>query len=185
MGFIKDFVYCSQEQFDDLVKYGKAIINGVEKPYEPDTTFYITPSIGNYPVGAIYLSIDNTSPASLLGGTWERISNVFLYGATSKNAGERGGYRFITIEEKNLPAGKLVTTINNKSETVQIVNVSTYNTALSGKTLLVRQNELDKLGYELSSAEDANIDYGTYYDTPEDIEIMPPYLAVNMWKRVA
>ena len=36
----------------------------------------------NYPVGAIYLSTDATSPASLFGGTWERIAEGrTLYGA--------------------------------------------------------------------------------------------------------
>lgn len=37
-----------------------------------------------YPVGSIYLSVNNTSPASFLGGTWEQIgANYALWTATS------------------------------------------------------------------------------------------------------
>lgn len=35
-----------------------------------------------YPVGAIYMSLSNTSPAELFGGTWERIVNKFLLAST-------------------------------------------------------------------------------------------------------
>lgn len=31
-----------------------------------------------YPVGAVYISVNNTSPATLFGGTWEQIKDVFL-----------------------------------------------------------------------------------------------------------
>lgn len=34
-----------------------------------------------YPVGSIYMSTSNTSPASFLGGTWESLKDRFLVGA--------------------------------------------------------------------------------------------------------
>lgn len=34
-----------------------------------------------YPVGSIYMSTSNTSPASFLGGAWEPLKNKFLVGA--------------------------------------------------------------------------------------------------------
>ena len=34
-----------------------------------------------YPVGAVYISANSTSPASLFGGTWESIGGRFLLGA--------------------------------------------------------------------------------------------------------
>ena len=37
--------------------------------------------LANYPVGAIYLSVNSTSPASLFGGTWEQLKDRFLLGA--------------------------------------------------------------------------------------------------------
>lgn len=35
-----------------------------------------------YPVGSIYLSTVATSPAASIGGTWELLDNVFLYGTS-------------------------------------------------------------------------------------------------------
>lgn len=36
-----------------------------------------------YPVGAVYISTINTSPSSLIGGTWAQISNAALRASTS------------------------------------------------------------------------------------------------------
>lgn len=36
-----------------------------------------------YPVGAVYISTVNTSPSSLIGGTWTRITNAALRASTS------------------------------------------------------------------------------------------------------
>lgn len=44
-----------------------------------------------YPVGSIYLAYDHTSPASLFGGTWTRVSPYFLYAAgETATIGETG-----------------------------------------------------------------------------------------------
>lgn len=39
-----------------------------------------------YPVGSIYLSVNNTSPATLFGGTWEQIKDVFLFASGSDSS---------------------------------------------------------------------------------------------------
>ena len=45
-----------------------------------------------YPIGAIYMSADPTSPAELFGGTWEAIKGRFLVGANATyTAGSTGG----------------------------------------------------------------------------------------------
>ena len=54
--------------------------NGIASCRNPSGTFG---SIFDliYPVGAIYMSVNSTSPATLFGGTWERIQGRFLVGA--------------------------------------------------------------------------------------------------------
>lgn len=45
-----------------------------------------------YPVGSIYMSVNNVSPATFIGGTWEQLKDRFLLGAgSSYSAGSTGG----------------------------------------------------------------------------------------------
>ena len=46
----------------------------------------------SYPVGSIYMSVSSTSPASLFGGTWERMKDYVLVGASDNfSAGAAAG----------------------------------------------------------------------------------------------
>ena len=40
-----------------------------------------------YPVNSLYFSIDDTSPASIVGGVWERLEEGFLYSSPSGSTG--------------------------------------------------------------------------------------------------
>ena len=58
-----------------------------------------------YPVGSIYTSVNNTSPETLFGGTWEAIEGKFLLSAdTSHAAGTSGGSATKSIDVANLPS---------------------------------------------------------------------------------
>ena len=60
-----------------------------------------------YPVGAIYMSVNSTSPATLFGGTWAQIKDTFLLAAgTSHAAGSTGGAETVTLTTNNLPSHK-------------------------------------------------------------------------------
>ena len=50
-------------------------------------------SIDAYPVGSIYMSVNSTSPATLFGGTWQRIQDRFLLcaGVTYANSSAESG----------------------------------------------------------------------------------------------
>ena len=58
-----------------------------------------------YPVGSIYISTNNNSPQSFLGGIWVRIEGRFLLGAGSGyNAGSTGGEATHTLTTDEMPS---------------------------------------------------------------------------------
>ena len=48
--------------------------------------FNMVINVNPYPIGAIYTSVNNTSPATLFGGTWQQLTDAFLYASTTANA---------------------------------------------------------------------------------------------------
>ena len=58
-----------------------------------------------YPVGSIYMSTNNTSPATLFGGTWEQLKDRFLLGAgDTYTAGNTGGAATHTLTTTEIPS---------------------------------------------------------------------------------
>lgn len=58
-----------------------------------------------YPVGSIYIAYNHTNPGTLFGGTWERITNAFLWAAdASGTIGQTGGAKEVALTVKELPA---------------------------------------------------------------------------------
>ena len=60
-----------------------------------------------YPVGSIYMSVNNVSPASFLGGTWEALKDRFLIGAgNTYSVNSTGGSTTssYTLTSANIPA---------------------------------------------------------------------------------
>ena len=58
-----------------------------------------------YPIGSIYLSVNNVNPGTLFGGIWEQIQNQFLLGAGNiYTAGNTGGSATKSIAIANLPS---------------------------------------------------------------------------------
>lgn len=62
-------------------------------------------SIDAYPVGSIYMSVNSTSPATLFGGTWQRIQDRFLLCAgVTYAAGSTGGETGHKLTVNEMPA---------------------------------------------------------------------------------
>ena len=58
-----------------------------------------------WPVGSIYISVSSTSPATLFGGTWQRIKDTFLLASgDTYSADTTGGSATNTLETANLPS---------------------------------------------------------------------------------
>lgn len=57
-----------------------------------------------YPVGSIYMSLNNNNPAYFLGGTWERLYNTFLFAASENyEAGSTGGEKEHILTATEMP----------------------------------------------------------------------------------
>ena len=112
-----------------------------------------------YPVGSIYMSVNDTNPATLFGGTWEQIKDKFLLscGDTYAN-GSTGGEATHTLTVDELPPHSH--TYLAFDYTVQPAS----GTITSGHT-----------GYDVSST--STVGGGQPHNN------MPPYLAVYVWKR--
>ena len=99
-----------------------------------------------YPVGAVYISVNSTSPATLFGGTWQAFgTGRTLVGIDTsdddfKTVEKTGGSKTKTIAVRNLPAhahtytpsGTIGNTGGGKSHTHGVTNTSSSRTTVGG-----------------------------------------------------
>ena len=117
-----------------------------------------------YPVGSIYLSYSHVSPASLFGGTWERLKNAFLWAVDeSGTIGQTGGEKTHTLTVNEMPAH------SHKAIKWDIKGTSgeTYAPNVEGKV---------PWSYALSTD---SVGGGAAHNN------MPPYIQVSAWRRTA
>jgi hypothetical protein len=116
-----------------------------------------------YPVGSIYMSVNYFDPATIFGGKWERLMDKFLLGSGAIYAsGQEGGEATHTLTTEEIPSH----------------NHTVYNTNGSGDTLTtmtVSAGGNKGYGWNIMTS---NSGGGKAHNN------MPPYLVVNMWKRV-
>ena len=125
-----------------------------------------------YPVGAIFISTDSTSPATLFGGTWERIKDTFLLAAGSAYAaGATGGEATHTLTVDELP---------ENMGTFRTLSWGADNTT-TGAFSMTEQlaDRADTAGNLYGTAQYKLSGGGQSHNN------MPPYLAVYVWKRTA
>lgn len=148
-----------------------------------------------YPVGAIYISTQPTSPQTLFGfGTWEAINNKFLLagssgtypygnigGSTSYTpAGTVGGH---TLTVNEIPSHRHNSAFYNTSWTTNTISGGSVNAAAWGNWSANGGN-----GYRVADAIGTYTGGGGSHNhgfTGTASTIIPPYLSVYMWKRTA
>ena len=123
-----------------------------------------------YPVGAVYISANSTSPASLFGGTWEQLQDRFLLAAGSTySAGSTGGEATHTLTVNELPA---------HTHTATVYGISSGNYTANAARLVYKDNTTT--GWISEGLSWVNSTGGS-----QSHNNLPPYLAVYMWKRVS
>ena len=98
-------------------------VNGVEPDENANVTIPQVSILQAYPVGSIYMSVVETNPAELFGGTWEAITpGRVLIGAGVSDfninyiAGNKGGARSRTLTKSNIPKHTHTVEIKEKTQ---------------------------------------------------------------------
>lgn len=161
-----------------------------------------------YPVGALYMSTTSTSPATLFGGTWERIKDRFILasGDTYTNVTGTGGAATVTLTsaQSGVPAFG-VQTDNASPEHSHTPNaattpgaqfligtgVSRTRTAISSSGDRYTHTTTNQDNLQMRSSTDSA--YATHShqvsipakNASQAHNNMPPYIIVNVWRRTA
>jgi len=137
-----------------------------------------------YPVGSVYISVSNTNPGTLFGGTWEAISGKFLLAQdTNHAAGTTGGEENVTLTLNQMPQHNHAVTGGDHSHTANFLEVRSriYNQD-SNDCARIYNASYDTQGR-------ITTDNGSHSHTVSQVGAnaphnnMPPYLSVYMWKR--
>lgn len=123
-----------------------------------------------YPIGSIYMSTANVDPATLFGGTWERIQDKFLLakGSTYSTLNGTGGSAdAVNVAHSHTTGRDYILTTDGSG-------VSRVSTA--GQTGTKVQNLLQSSDAIYRNTVDSAGSSGSGKN-------MPPYIVVNVWKR--
>ena len=157
-----------------------------------------------YPVGCIYMSVNNADPSLLFGGTWQQIEDTFLLASGSTYAaGDTGGSADAVVVKHNHTQNPHNHTQNAHNHTANADGKQSFLTAPTGSSW----NEVagskisgsgyhyvatkDKSNYNVWVSQTANKTATNQAQTATNQESgvdgtgknMPPYLAVYMWQR--
>lgn len=122
-----------------------------------------------YPVGSIYMSVNAADPSKLFSGTaWEKLEGRFLLGSSSTYAnGATGGEATHALTIDEMPEHRHSIAFPNTGGPYGDANISYPESSGTEKTWLAEMCKTQSAG---GSAAHNN---------------MPPYLVVNMWKRIS
>lgn len=140
-----------------------------------------------YPVGSVYMSVNNVNPSTIFGGTWTQIKDRFLLACgDTYNNGATGG----VASNPYTPAG----TVSNHTLTVNEIPQHTHNyyfedtptTTQSGLAYAAAGQSAIVWSEEPTSAVGGGQAHNHGFSgTATTFDNMPPYLAVNVWVRTA
>ena len=135
--------------------------------YNGSWSQWYSSALDPYPVNSIYISYSHTSPAALFGGTWERITNKFLWAVdASGTIGTTGGEQTHTLTVKEMPKHNHGQYVAEKSGGSTSANYDYNGWSSTGKTVWQ--------GFNTGS---------TGGDAAHNN--MPPYIQVSIWRRTA
>ena len=142
---------------------GKEVVTISQLKTSIDSIDTSSSSIDAYPVGSIYMSVNSTSPATLFGGSWNRIQDRFLIAAGSTyKAGGTGGKATHKLTVNEMP--------------------SHTHSATTGYETSPTEGKVFASGSTVHGRNSATTDMAGGNQPHNN---MPPYLSVYVWKRTA
>lgn len=165
---------------DSLTGISKAntIKDDTEKSGQDSNTYKSIKNIlldSVYPIGSIYISVSDVSPAKFLGGTWEEFAKGrTIVGIDSTNntntrfkkPGATGGSETVKLEISQLPEHVHYIKMSASTGVIQDTDAFT-NIGIKSESGPIHYGDTAKAGLN------------------QPHENMPPYIVVYMWKRVS
>ena len=145
-----------------------------------------------YPIGSYYWTEEDISPEKIFGGKWEKIEGRFLFASSSFHwVGETGG------EERHQLTIDEIPQHNHYYNCCELVVKEKSSTEKTKKEENKKDfNSFDE-DYDYDSDDEEIIIKGCHSEETEDeknffytnptkpINLMPPYLVANCWKRIS
>lgn len=150
---------------DDLSSTNKILVKTILDIYKQELLDDL------YPIGSIYMSVNDANPNTLFGGTWEKIKDRSLLGSGDIYLlGSTGGEAEHTLTIKEMPEH------NHGYNTYQNGYPSNYIDGTNYRT------PVQRIPWSPDITENT---YGSKAGSSQAHNNMPPYLVVNIWKRTA
>ena len=143
-----------------------------------------------YPVGSIYMNVNETNPESFIGGTWVELQDRFLIGAgLTYSGGATGGEASHILTINEMPSHTHTQKEHNHTQQPHTHQYEYDNNNNSSGDYFALRSGKEGIGNTKiisttalnngTTALNENTGGGQAHNN------MPPYLAVYMWKRIA
>lgn len=144
-----------------------------------------------YPIGSIYMSVNDVDPSILFGGTWERIKDKFLLcSGDTYTLGSEGGEATHTLTISEMPSHTHTQNAHNHTQNPHLHGVTASGSWNSGATGRLKYEESNSTHWMSSCMSSATATNNAATATNQNTgggashNNMPPYLTVNVWMRV-
>lgn len=141
-----------------------------------------------YPVGSIYMSINETNPSELFGGEWERIKDTFLLacGDTYDGGSTGGSADAVVVSHTHTQQGHSHTNSDGNFVTSDVAgaNNTRVNYSATGNRM-VDGIDTTKSIFHHRPATSGTTAINNTTGVDGTGKNMPPYLAVFVWVRIA
>lgn len=139
-----------------------------------------------YPIGSIYISVNETNPNLLFGGEWEQLKDRFLLGKgdTYTTLEKIGGESEHTLTKAELPklSGTFKISDNVLTNTTDAARITNTDGIVS---VFKTSSNRAYTGSSVSSSTSVNDSVTISFGSNTAHNNMPPYIVVFMYKRIS